>query len=66
MLGILKLIKRLAVFFALVMVFFGCAPEFNDVDSANYANSGTPSTPRNVKAKALSSDSIKISWDPVP
>ena len=57
---------HLAVFFTLVMVFSGCDPEFNDVESANFANSETPNTPKNVKATALSSDSIKISWDPVP
>jgi hypothetical protein len=61
--------RRLAAFFvpvfALVMVFSGCAPEFNDVPSANFANSETPNTPRNVRAKALSDHSVKISWDPV-
>lgn len=61
--------QRLAAFlvpvFALVMVFSGCAPEFNDMPSDNFATSETPNTPRNVKTKALSDHSVKISWDPV-
>jgi hypothetical protein len=69
MTGRFSCFQRLAAFFApvfaLAMVFSGCAPEFNDVPSANYENTETPGTPRNVKAKALSDHSIKISWDPV-
>ncbi|MDR1232023.1 MAG: hypothetical protein LBK61_11570 [Spirochaetaceae bacterium] len=60
--------KRLAAFvpvFALIVMFSGCTPEFDDRQSDNYANTETPGVPRNVKAKALSSGSIKISWDPV-
>jgi fibronectin type 3 domain-containing protein len=60
--------KRLAVFvpvFALAMVFSGCAPEFVDALSNNYTYTETPGTPKNVKAKALSDHSIKISWEPV-
>ncbi|MDR1094893.1 MAG: hypothetical protein LBL31_00720 [Spirochaetaceae bacterium] len=60
--------KRLAALlvpaFALAMV-PGCAPEFSDVASANYENTETPGTPKNVTAKALSDHSIKITWDPV-
>jgi fibronectin type 3 domain-containing protein len=58
-------IERLAVLFALIMVFAGCPIEFNDAPSANYADHAVPDAPKNVKAKALSQTSIRITWDPV-
>ena len=62
----LRFLTPVALFFALVMAFSGCDPVFDDKESANFANSETPNTPRNIQKMGLSSTSIRIWWDPVP
>jgi fibronectin type 3 domain-containing protein len=66
MLGIFGFVKRLAVLFALAAVLAGCGFEFSDTESPRYANGAAPEIPKNVRVRALSPTSIRVSWEPVP